>query len=59
MCRAVMCKVCGKTTWAGCGRHVDEVRRGVEPGDWCPGHERVSHGASGGFLSAVRKFFAL
>ena len=25
MCRAVKCNQCGKTTWAGCGAHVDQV----------------------------------
>jgi len=39
MCRPVPCQVCGKTTWAGCGEHVDEVRAQVPPQDWCPGHE--------------------
>ena len=29
MCRAVNCRVCGKTTWAGCGNHVDAVKAGV------------------------------
>ena len=29
MCSAVTCKVCKKTTWAGCGSHVDAVRRSV------------------------------
>lgn len=38
MCRAVTCRVCGKTTWAGCGMHVDAVRRGVPAGRWCAGH---------------------
>lgn len=38
MCRPVKCRQCGKTTWAGCGQHVDQVRRGVAPGDWCGGH---------------------
>ncbi|ORB57140.1 hypothetical protein BST42_01665 [Mycolicibacterium rhodesiae] len=38
MCRAVKCRVCGKTTWAGCGMHVDAVRRGVPAGQWCSGH---------------------
>ncbi|MCX2715177.1 hypothetical protein OOK62_24300 [Mycolicibacterium sp. J2] len=38
MCRAVTCRVCGKTTWAGCGMHVDAVRRGVPAGQWCAGH---------------------
>lgn len=38
MCRAVKCRVCGKTTWAGCGSHVDAVRRSVPAGQWCGGH---------------------
>ncbi len=39
MCRAVQCKVCGKTTWAGCGQHIESVRKSVPASDWCPGHE--------------------
>ena len=39
MCRAVACKKCGKTTWAGCGQHVDQVMRGVPSADRCRGHE--------------------
>jgi hypothetical protein len=38
MCRAVHCKKCGKTTWAGCGQHVDRVMRNVPRADRCPGH---------------------
>ncbi|HET7820150.1 MAG TPA: hypothetical protein VFL10_01385 [Ornithinibacter sp.] len=38
MCRAVTCRKCGKTTWAGCGQHVDGVMRGVPAGDRCQGH---------------------
>lgn len=37
MCRATTCRVCGKTTWAGCGQHVSEVRRGVPAAKWCGG----------------------
>jgi hypothetical protein len=40
MCRAVACKTCGKTTWAGCGRHIDQVMAGVRADDRCPGHPR-------------------
>lgn len=40
MCHATKCRVCGKTTWAGCGNHVDMVRRSVPAGEWCPGHPR-------------------
>lgn len=39
MCRQVSCKKCGKTTWAGCGQHVDSVMRGVPARDRCQGHE--------------------
>ncbi|WP_072278394.1 hypothetical protein [Mycolicibacterium brisbanense] len=49
MCRAVTCRVCGKTTWAGCGMHVDAVRRGVPAGQWCAGH------ASGDATESVRR----
>lgn len=39
MCRPVPCKVCGKTTWAGCGQHIDAVKAQVPASQWCPGHE--------------------
>jgi hypothetical protein len=35
MCRAVSCKQCGKTTWAGCGQHVDQVMAGVPKQQRC------------------------
>lgn len=37
MCRAVTCNVCGKTTWAGCGQHIESVRRSVPASQWCDG----------------------
>ncbi len=40
MCRAVVCKKCGKPTWAGCGRHVEQVLAGVPRADRCAGHPR-------------------
>lgn len=51
MCRPVACRQCGKTTWAGCGQHVDAVKRGVPAGQWCPGH--AAEQASGGFLGKL------
>ncbi|NYJ15824.1 hypothetical protein HNR11_000358 [Nesterenkonia sandarakina] len=50
MCRAVTCKTCGKTTWAGCGQHVDQVMRGVSAAQRCPGHEPAP---SSGFFSRI------
>jgi hypothetical protein len=52
MCRAVRCKTCGKTTWAGCGQHVDQVMAGVARDDRCPGHAEAER-ESGGFLSKI------
>ncbi len=37
MCRPVNCRVCGKTTWAGCGQHVAQVKASVPKGQWCDG----------------------
>jgi hypothetical protein len=52
MCRSVRCKTCGKTTWAGCGQHIDQVLAGVPRADRCPGHPK-SERAAGGFLSKL------
>jgi hypothetical protein len=39
------CKTCGKTTWAGCGQHVAQVRAAVPSDQWCGGHDTPnSHG---------------
>lgn len=35
MCKPVPCTRCHKTTWEGCGDHVDEVRIQVADADWC------------------------
>lgn len=35
MCYAVTCSKCGKTTWAGCGQHVDQVMRGIPKSQRC------------------------
>lgn len=40
MCSAVTCRTCGKTTWAGCGQHVDQVMKGVPQSKRCQGHEK-------------------
>ncbi len=56
MCRAVTCKQCGKTTWAGCGQHVDKVKHGVPAAQWCDGHPQAPAPAPrspGGLLSRL------
>jgi hypothetical protein len=49
MCHPVRCRVCGGTTWAGCGRHVTQVRAGVPDDLWCAGgHSKEERAAAGG-----------
>lgn len=52
MCRPVTCRQCGKTTWAGCGQHIDSVKRTVPPGQWCEGHDTPAP-KGGGFFSKL------
>jgi hypothetical protein len=35
MCSPVRCSDCGKTTWAGCGLHIDEALAGVAAEQRC------------------------
>lgn len=35
MCYPVTCSDCGKTSWGGCGLHVDSVMRSVDASDRC------------------------
>ena len=51
MCRSVTCRTCGKTTWAGCGQHVESVRRTVPASQWCSGHEKTE--SKSGFFSTL------
>jgi len=37
MCHPVKCQVCGKTTWAGCGQHIAQVKASVPKDQWCDG----------------------
>jgi hypothetical protein len=53
MCRATTCPTCGKTTWAGCGQHVDQVMRGVPIPQRCPGHSEDAPAAPSGFLGRL------
>lgn len=35
MCYPVKCNKCGKTTWAGCGKHAEQVMAKVPPAERC------------------------
>jgi hypothetical protein len=52
MCRATTCKTCGKTTWAGCGQHVDQVLAAVPTAQRCTGHAK-DRGKSRGRLGRL------
>jgi len=49
MCRAVTCRKRGKTTWADCGQHVEQVLAGVPASQRCTGHT-AAPATSGGWL---------
>lgn len=57
MCRPVTCKVCGKTTWAGCGQHIAQVKAMVPKDQWCDGKhtpDEIAAAKKGsGFFSRV------
>ena len=56
MCRATTCRVCGKTTWAGCGQHVSAVRQTVPASQWCDGKHTAAQTEAanrGGFLARL------
>lgn len=53
MCRPATCKTCGKTTWAGCGQHVDQVMARVPRADRCPGHPKDTSAGQGSLLRRV------
>lgn len=59
MCRPITCRVCAKTTWAGCGMHIQAVRQTVPAAQWCDGRhtqdeiDAVRTTSPGGFFSRI------
>lgn len=51
MCHPAPCRKCGKTTWSGCGMHVQQAMAGVPQSSRCDGHEGEPGG--GGFLGRL------
>lgn len=56
MCRPTTCRTCKKTTWAGCGQHVQSVKASVPAGEWCNGTHSAAQLAAA--KSAKPSFFA-
>uniref|UniRef100_A0A453H211 Uncharacterized protein n=4 Tax=Triticinae TaxID=1648030 RepID=A0A453H211_AEGTS len=60
MCYQVKCGTCGKSTWAGCGRHVASVHRQIPEGQHCacrdwPGVSAAGDKAAGSTSGAVQE----
>ncbi|TIH36158.1 hypothetical protein D4765_10270 [Subtercola vilae] len=55
MCRAVTCRTCKKTTWAGCGQHVGQVMRDIPRAERCPGHTNDAPPSNGFFARLLRR----
>lgn len=55
MCRPTTCRTCRKTTWAGCGQHIQMVRRSVPASEWCNGKHSAAQIAE---AATNRGFFA-
>lgn len=53
MCRPAVCKNCNKTTWAGCGQHVAQVKAAVPAGMWCTCTAEQKKAAGGGFFKRL------
>jgi len=49
MCTRVTCRICGKATFSGCGRHVESVLGGVPAEQRC----RCEPSSQPGLLSAL------
>lgn len=52
MCHQTRCRACKKATWAGCGRHKNEVLRGLPKNERChctPSEKAAAN--KGGFLA--------
>jgi hypothetical protein len=55
MCRRINCSKCGKPTFAGCGKHVEQVLGDVPPDQRCRCSEQqaTTHSAT----SFLRRLF--
>ena len=51
MCSPVICNVCKKYTWSGCGQHIEDALHGIPKEQLC--NCEPSGAASGGFFSKL------
>jgi hypothetical protein len=53
MCQRIQCSTCGKPTFAGCGRHIEQVLGDVKPAERCQGHPKAEADAKEGFFKKL------
>jgi hypothetical protein len=53
MCQRTTCSTCGKSTFAGCGRHVEQVLGDVPPAERCQCRERSAKAPGSGVLGGA------
>ncbi|KAM7516947.1 hypothetical protein LguiA_006530 [Lonicera macranthoides] len=60
MCYELQCSKCGKTTWGGCGFHVQSVYKRIPEGQHClcKGWPGVSSGADGSDDSKAASYWS-
>lgn len=51
MCSRVVCNMCKKYTWSGCGQHIDEALAGIPNDQICTGH--VSEAKDSGIFGRI------
>lgn len=57
MCRTATCPACAKTTWKGCGEHVDQVMRNVPTNNRCRCTPQMKAAAAGARPSVLARLF--
>lgn len=55
MCSPAQCRTCGKTTWSGCGQHVDDVMKNVPQSQRCTCEPATKPEPQGFFASIFRR----
>lgn len=53
MCRAENCRSCNKTTWAGCGNHVQDVMAHIPRSDRCSCDPNAAKKLGAGFFARL------
>lgn len=61
MCRRTECPDCKKPSYAGCGRHIDQVLGDVPPAERCRCREakKGSESAAPGVADVLRRFLGV